>query len=71
MKKEALSQFGHPDLVLFGFLLFVAVFVYVLIRVTFLLPKHEVKFLSHLPLNDENSPADNPSPISPTKPGDQ
>lgn len=50
MKKEILSQFGHPDLILFGFLLFFACFMGVLIWVNQKSQKSYFDKMSQLPL---------------------
>lgn len=55
MKKEALSQFGHPDLILFSFLLFFFCFIGVVIWTLLKSNKEHFKKMARLPLNDEQS----------------
>ena len=53
MKKEALSQFGHPDLILFSFLLFFFCFLGVVIWALSKKNKKHFKKMSELPLEEE------------------
>ncbi|MGH1468297.1 MAG: CcoQ/FixQ family Cbb3-type cytochrome c oxidase assembly chaperone [Bdellovibrionales bacterium] len=51
MKKFALGQFGHPDLILFSFLLFFFCFIGVVIWALSKTNKEHFKTMSELPLN--------------------
>lgn len=53
MKKEALSQFGHPDLILLSFLLFFFCFIGVVIWAMSKSNKVYFEKMSKLPLSDE------------------
>jgi len=53
MKKEALSQFGHPDLILFSFLLFFFCFIGMVIWALSKRNKDHFKKMSELPLQKE------------------
>lgn len=54
MKKDALSQFGHPDLILLSFMLFFFCFIGVVIWALLKSNKDHFKKMSHLPLDDES-----------------
>ncbi len=54
MKKFALGQFGHPDLILFSFLLFFFCFLGVLVWVLSKRNKNYFKKMSKLPLEEGN-----------------
>jgi cbb3-type cytochrome oxidase subunit 3 len=54
MKKEALSQFGHPDLILLSFLLFFFCFLGVVIWATAKTNKKHFEKMSKMPLVDES-----------------
>jgi len=53
MKKEALSQFGHPDLILFSFLLFFFCFIGMVIWALSRANKNHFLKMSKLPLQKE------------------
>lgn len=53
MKKEALSQFGHPDLILLSFLLFFFCFLGVLIWALAKTNKKHFDKMAKMPLADE------------------
>ena len=53
MKKEALSQFGHPDLILFSFLLFFFCFIGVVIWAMSKTNKKHFESMSKMPLVDD------------------
>lgn len=53
MKKEALSQFGHPDLILISFLLFFFCFLGVLFWALSKTNKKHFETMSKMPLMDE------------------
>lgn len=53
MKKEALGQFGHPDLILFSFLLFFFCFIGVVIWAMAKSNRNHFERMSKLPLLDE------------------
>ncbi len=53
MKKEALSQFGHPDLILLSFLLFFFCFLGVVLWVYQKNRKGYYERASRIPLNEE------------------
>jgi len=55
MKKEALSQFGYPDLILLSFLLFFFCFIGVVIWALMKSNKDHFTKMSKLPLNDEHA----------------
>lgn len=58
MKKEALSQFGHPDLILFSFLLFLSCFIGVVIWTLLKSNKKHFEKMSKLPLQKEKKEDD-------------
>ena len=49
MKKEALSQFGNPELILFGFLLFFTCFLGILVWVSWKNNRKHFDKMSHMP----------------------
>lgn len=53
MKKEALSQFGHPDLILLSFLLFFFCFIGVVVWALLKTNKKHFELMSQMPLADE------------------
>lgn len=53
MKKEALSQFGHPDLILLSFLLFFFCFIGVVIWAMSKTNKKHFESMSKMPLVDD------------------
>lgn len=53
MKKEALSQFGHPDLILLSFLLFFFCFIGVVIWALLKTNKKHFELMSQMPLADD------------------
>ncbi|MAE73479.1 MAG: CcoQ/FixQ family Cbb3-type cytochrome c oxidase assembly chaperone [Bdellovibrionaceae bacterium] len=53
MKKEALSQFGHPDLFLFSFLLFFFCFLGLVLWVYRKNTKGHYNYMAHIPLEDD------------------
>lgn len=53
MKKEALSQFGHPDLILLSFLLFFFCFIGIVIWALLKTNKEHFEKMSTMPLKDE------------------
>lgn len=55
MKKEALSQFGHPDLILLSFLLFFFCFIGVVIWSLLKVNREHFLKMSKLPLSDETA----------------
>lgn len=53
MKKEALSQFGHPDLILLSFLLFFFCFLGVVVWALLKTNKKHFTKMSLMPFSDE------------------
>lgn len=58
MKKEALSQFGYPELILFSFLLFFFCFIGVVIWALSKKNKKHFDIMSKLPLQKEKKESD-------------
>jgi cbb3-type cytochrome oxidase subunit 3 len=57
MKKEALGQFGHPDIILLSFLLFLFCFIGVVIWALLKSNKKHFEKMANLPFNDEKKGA--------------
>lgn len=55
MKKEALSQFGHPDLILLSFLLFFFCFLGVVVWAMLQSNKDHFIKMSNMPLTEDNN----------------
>ncbi len=58
MKKEALSQFGHPDLILFSFILFFVCFLCVNLWVFHRSRRETYKMIEKLPLDSSKGGCD-------------